>query len=79
MMNRLLIALTAVLTLSGCAHWDNLSKQEKAAYIVSGSILVGALIIRNGQGDTYTINNCVSTKSLKTGCLSPPILVPPNK
>lgn len=53
-------------TLSGCAQWNELSDGEKVAYTVSGAVLVGALIIRNGQGDTNNV--CVSTKSIRTGC-----------
>ena len=65
---KLIISLIAVFALSGCAQWNKLSDTEKTAYVVSGSILVGAMLIRNGQGDSYTINNCVSTKSIRTGC-----------
>jgi len=43
-----------------------MSDTEKTAVIVGGAVLVGANIIKNSQGTT--VNNCISTRSLQTGC-----------
>jgi hypothetical protein len=64
---KVFVAIIAALSLSGCAQWNKLSEGEKVALAVSGAILVGANIIKNSEGDVIN-NNCVSTKSLKTGC-----------
>ena len=63
---KILIAVLLSLTLSGCAHWDQLEPAEKVAVGVGGALIVSALIIRNGQ----QVNNfnCISTRSLDTGC-----------
>jgi hypothetical protein len=61
-----LITLLAVLALSGCAHWDELEPAEKVAVGVGATVVVGALIIRNGQGQSQS--QCISTRSLETGC-----------
>jgi len=62
-----LILIVAAFLISGCAQWKELSDQEKTAYIVAGAILVGANIVKNSN-DTVINNNCISTRSLKTGC-----------
>lgn len=65
-----LLVIIAALALSGCAQWNELSDQEKAAWIVSGAILVGVNVLKNTDGDTTVIENktCVSTRSIQTGC-----------
>jgi hypothetical protein len=60
----MLFALLA-LALSGCAQWNQLSDGEKAGIIIGTSVLVGASIIKNSEGD---VNNCISTRSIRTGC-----------
>lgn len=62
-----LVVLLMALSLTGCAQWKELSDQEKTAYIVAGAILVGANIVKNSN-DTVINNNCISTRSIKTGC-----------
>lgn len=65
-----ILILAAMLSLSGCATWNELSEGEKDAVkigVVAGAILIGANIIKNSQGDTV-VNNCISTRSLQTGC-----------
>ena len=58
--------ILALFTLSGCATWDKLSEREQQTVVIAGSILVaGAAISMNN--DT-TVKNCISTRSLKTGC-----------
>lgn len=64
---RIFICLVA-LCLGGCAQWNELSEGEKTAVVVGGAVIVGAMLIRNGQGDTTVVNNCISTRSLQTGC-----------
>jgi N-acetylmuramoyl-L-alanine amidase len=61
---KMLFALLA-LALSGCAQWNQLSDGEKAGIIIGTSVLVGASIIKNSEGD---VNNCISTRSIRTGC-----------
>ncbi len=63
-----IITIACLFILSGCAQWNELSDQEKTAVIVSGAVLVGANIIKNLSGDTTVVNNCISTRSIKTGC-----------
>ena len=63
------IVLVLALCLSGCAHWDELEPSEKVVVGVGAAVVVGALVIRNGQGDT--VNNCISTRSIQTGCIKP--------
>lgn len=80
MYSKVIIALIATLSLSGCAQWNKLSEGEKTAVIVSGAILVAANIIKNSDETVISNNyNCVSTKSLKTGCSEWIANVPPNK
>ena len=62
---KLIFALLA-LSLSGCAQWDTLSEGETAGVIVGATVVAGALIIRNGQDNQ--VYNCISTRSLETGC-----------
>ena len=62
-----LVVLLMALSLTGCAQWKELSDQEKTAYIVAGAILFGANIVKNSN-DTVINNNCISTRSIKTGC-----------
>jgi hypothetical protein len=57
--------LIFVCFLSGCAQWNGLSDGEKTGIIVGGAILVGANIIKNSEDP---VNNCISTRSIKTGC-----------
>ncbi len=64
-MKKILILLIA-LGLSGCAHWDTLEPSEKVVVGVGTAVVVGALIIRNGEGQTQS--QCISTRSLETGC-----------
>lgn len=64
-MRKVLLVLS-ILTLSGCAQWNQLSDQEKAAVIVGGAVLVGANLISNTQ--STHVHNCISTRSLETGC-----------
>ncbi len=66
------IAITLLLLLlSGCGttnylHWNELTDREKQTVILSGTILVAAAIVANSN-DT-TVHNCISTRSLETGC-----------
>ena len=39
--------------------------------LIAGAILVGATIIKNSNDGTTVVNNCVSTQSIRTGCLTP--------
>lgn len=64
-MKKLFIVIAA-LSLLGCAHWDQLEPSEKIAVGVGAALIVGALVIRNGQGNTQS--QCISTRSLETGC-----------
>jgi len=61
-----ILLILALLSLSGCATWDKLSEREQQTVVIAGSILVaGAAISMNN--DT-TVRNCISTRSLETGC-----------
>lgn len=66
--------LLAIISLSGCetfnevTHWDSLEPAEKVVVGVGGAVILGALIIRNGQGPVQSQNQCISTRSLETGC-----------
>ena len=69
-MKKLAIVLLALM-LGGCGttnylHWSELTDREKQTVIISGTILVAAAIIANSQ--ETTVNNCISTRSLETGC-----------
>lgn len=71
-MRRVLILVGILFGLSGCAQWNQLSDPEKAAVIVSGAIVVGVAVMRNSSDDTTT-QNCISTRSIRTGCGSFPL------
>ena len=58
--------MLALVSLGGCAQWNELEPAEKVGVAVAGSVVVGALIIRNGQGQSQS--QCISTRSLETGC-----------
>ncbi len=58
--------ILVLLLLSGCAHWNDLEPAEKVVVGVGATVVVGALIIRNGKGNTQ--NQCISTRSFETGC-----------
>jgi uncharacterized protein YcfL len=65
---RKLVVVVLALALSGCASWDRLSEREQQTWIIAGSILVsGAAIAYHSSNDTH-VNNCISTRSLETGC-----------
>ena len=65
-----LFLLLILVILTGCATskdwWDNRSEGEKVAIGVGASLVVTGLIIRNGQGQSQS--QCISTRSLETGC-----------
>lgn len=68
--------LIGILSLSGCSHWndithwDSRTEGEKVAIVVGATVIAGALIIRNGQGNTQSQfqEQCIGLKSLQTGC-----------
>ena len=61
------LSLLVILGLSGCAHWDQLEPSEKVVVGVGTAVVVGALIIRNGDQPSIQ-NQCISTRSFETGC-----------
>lgn len=63
---RKIFLVLAVLMLSGCAQWQELSDGEKTGIMVGAAVLIGANLISNTQDNT--VNNCISTRSLETGC-----------
>ena len=68
-----LIVLFTVITLSGCVEmkqrWDNLEPAEKVAVAVVVAATGTALIVRNGQSSFQQQQQCISVKSLETGCI----------
>lgn len=77
---RRIIGIIVVLVIAGCqlgcVHtnpkdwWNARTDGEKIAIGVGTSIVVGALIIRNGEGNPQSQQQeiCISTRSLETGC-----------
>lgn len=61
------IFILLALSLCGCA---NMSEREKQTAVIAGSILVGAVIIADKSD--HVVNNCISTRSLETGCRDRP-------
>lgn len=61
-----MVMVVLALALSGCASWERLSEREQQTWIIAGSILVSGAAIAY-HNDT-TVNNCISTRSLETGC-----------
>ena len=59
--------MLVILFLSGCAQWDTLEPSEKVVVGIGATVIVGALIIRNGQENVIQ-NQCISTRSFETGC-----------
>jgi len=58
--------ILALFTLSGCAVWNDMSEREQQTVVIAGSILAAGAIIAHSN-DT-TVKNCISTRSLETGC-----------
>lgn len=48
--------------------WSERSDTEKLIIGGGSSMIVTGLIIRNGQGNNQSQEQCISTRSLETGC-----------
>ncbi len=65
-----IILVVCMFALGGCAHWDKLSDGEKKAWIYSGAIVVGALVIADAMdSDTVIVRQCFPVESLETDCI----------
>ena len=64
MKNAILVVL--LLSLSGCGTWNKLSEREQQTVIIAGSILAAGFVV--AHSNETNVNNCISTRSLETGC-----------
>ena len=61
-----IILILTLLALSGCAQWNKLSEREQQTVIIAGSILAAGFVV--AHSNETNVNNCISTRSLETGC-----------
>lgn len=68
---KLLLVLIAGISLSGCAAWDKMGDEEKKAWIISGALVVSAVIIADALDSdvSLTVDQCFAQRSLKTDCI----------
>ena len=69
-MIRKILLIGAVLVLGGCSHfeaWENLTEGQQNTIVIATTIAAGAILIAE-QDHSHTVNNCISTRSLETGC-----------
>jgi uncharacterized lipoprotein YmbA len=68
-MKRLLLILAAF-SLTGCAAWEKMSDDERKAWIISGAIVVSAVVLADAlDGDTVVVRQCFPTQSIETDCI----------
>ena len=61
-----IILILTLLALSGCGTWNKLSEREQQTVIIAGSILAAGFVV--AHSNETNVNNCISTRSLETGC-----------
>lgn len=64
---RIIFLLVGVMFLSGCSHWESMSDSEKQMVVIGTGLAVVAVSIAEQSHD---VHNCISTRSLETGCPS---------
>jgi len=61
-----IVLVVLLMALSGCAQWNKLSEREQQTVVIAGSILAAGFVV--AHSNETNVNNCISTRSLKTGC-----------
>ena len=63
---KLAFIVLLALSLSGCGAWNKLSEREQQTVVIAGSILAAGFVV--AHSNETNVNNCISTRSLETGC-----------